>query len=204
MFSVMAGNHLEMLAAHYAVPSIGVILNSIHIRLDSPTEGCSLKHVGSKLLFYNLTSAATAKQALDSVGISIRLFSENTAIDFNILNGREIILGDISLKIGDERAPITLNYTSGTTDNLKRLVIHHCGAYLNSLGNVFNLGFKRLTKYLWTPPMLHCNEWYHTWAVTAAGGTNFCLDQANPALIVKALQEQEITHFSYAPLNVAG
>ena len=52
--------------------------------------------------------------------------------------------------------------------------------------------------------MLHCNEWYHTWAITAAGGTHFCLDQANPALIVKALQEQEIAHFSYAPLNVAG
>ena len=117
---------------------------------------------------------------------------------------REIRKNYINLKIGDERAPITLNYTSGTTDNLKRLVIHHCGAYLNSLGNVFNLGFKRLTKYLWTPPMLHCNEWYHTWAITAAGGTHFCLDQANPALIVKALQEQEITHFSYAPLNVAG
>ena len=125
-------------------------------------------------------------------------------IDSLVSKKDNFILGDISLKIGDERAPITLNYTSGTTDNLKRLVIHHCGAYLNSLGNVFNLGFKRLTKYLWTLPMLHCNEWYHTWAITAAGGTHFCLDQANPALIVKALQEQEITHFSYAPLNVAG
>jgi hypothetical protein len=55
--------------------------------------------VGSKLLLYNLTSAATAKQAIDSVGISIRLFSENPANDFNILNGREIILGDISLNL---------------------------------------------------------------------------------------------------------
>ena len=79
------------------------------------------------------------------------------------------------------------------------MVFHHRGAYLNALGNVLGLGFGRLTKYLWTLPMFHCNGWCHTWVITAAGGTHVCLDRVDPALIVKVLQEQGITHFSYAP-----
>ena len=35
--SVMAGNRPEMLAAHYAVPAAGVVLNSINTRRDSTT-----------------------------------------------------------------------------------------------------------------------------------------------------------------------
>ncbi|MGA0167667.1 MAG: AMP-binding protein, partial [bacterium] len=79
-------------------------------------------------------------------------------------------------------------------------VLHHRGAYLNSLGNVLALGFGKLTKYLWTLPMFHCNGWCHTWAITAAGGTHVCLDRVDPALIVQALHEQGITHFSCAPV----
>ena len=104
----------------------------------------------------------------------------------NILIVREISLGDLCLEIRDEWAPIALNYTSGTTDTLKGVVLHHREAYLNTLGNILGLGFGRLTKYLWTLPMFHCNEWCHTWAITAAGGTHVCLSLVDPALIVKA------------------
>ena len=48
--------------------------------------------------------------------------------------------------------------------------------------------------------MFHCNGWCHTWGITAAGGTHVCLDRVDPALIVQALHEQGITHFSCAPV----
>ncbi len=184
--SVMVGNRPEMLAAHYAVPSIGAILNSINTRLDSSKVGWILKHTESKLLLCDPTSAATAKQAAKSVGIPVEVFSENESDNLNILIVREISLGDLCLETRDEWAPIALNYTSGTTDTLKGVVLHHREAYLNTLGNVLGLGFGRLTKYLWTLPMFHCNEWCHTWAITTAGGTYVCLSLVDPALIVKA------------------
>ena len=79
--SVMVGNRPEMLAAHYAVPSIGAILNSINTRLDSSKVGWILKHTESKLLLCDPTSAANAK----SVGIPVEVFSENEYDNLNIL-----------------------------------------------------------------------------------------------------------------------
>ena len=83
----------------------------------------------------------TAKKAAESVGIPIQVFSENGSSGLDILHGANVNLTDISEQIKDEWAPIALNYTSGTTDNPKGVVLHHRGAYLNSLGNILALGF---------------------------------------------------------------
>src|SRR5690606_20667886 len=44
IISVMASNRPEMLAAHYAVPMIGAVLNTINTRLDVEAVGYILKH----------------------------------------------------------------------------------------------------------------------------------------------------------------
>ena len=144
----MATNRPEMLAVHYAVPSLGAVLNSINTRLDSTTVAWILKHTESKLLLCDPTSAGIAKQAAEKIGIPIQVFSENAEVGFNILTGTEIQLGDLSGSTKDEWASIALNYTSGTTDDPKGVVLHHRKAYLNFLGNVLALGCGKLTKYL--------------------------------------------------------
>ncbi|WP_279403397.1 AMP-binding protein, partial [Arthrobacter sp. JCM 19049] len=73
--------------------------------------------------------------------------------------------------MGDERAPICLNYTSGTTGKPKGVLYSHRGTYLNALGEAFHQQMDAHTRYLWTLPMFHCNGWCTPWAVTAAGGT---------------------------------
>ena len=161
-------------------------------QLDSETVGWILQHSESKLLLCDEHSSETAKKAAESVGIPIQVFSENGSSGLDILHGANVNLTDISEQIKDEWAPIALNYTSGTTDNPKGVVLHHRGAYLNSLGNILALGFGRSTKYLWTLPMFHCNGWCHTWAITAAGGTHVCLDRIDPGLIIQYLQDRKL------------
>ena len=75
--SVMAGNRPEMLAAHYAIPAAGAVLNSINTRLDSEAVGWILQHSESKLILCDEHSAETAKKAAENVGIPIQVFSEN-------------------------------------------------------------------------------------------------------------------------------
>src|SRR5581483_9749067 len=53
--------------------------------------------------------------------------------------------------------------------------------------------------YLWTLPMLHCNGWYFTWSVTAAGGTHVCLRKFDPAEVWRLLDEVGVTHLCGAP-----
>ena len=80
----------------------------------------------------NPTSAANAKQATKSVSIPVEVFSETTSDNLNILTGRQIHLGDLSLEIRDEWAIIALNHTSRSTATPKG-VLHHREAYLNVL-----------------------------------------------------------------------
>ena len=82
------------------------------------------------------------KKAAESVGIPIQVFSENGFSGLDILHGADVNLTDLSEQIKDEWAPIALNYTSGTTVNPKGVVLHHRGAYLNSLGNILALGLE--------------------------------------------------------------
>ena len=48
--------------------------------------------------------------------------------------------------------------------------------------------------------MFNCNGWFHTWAITAAGGTHVCLARIDAVLIVQCIQDQGITHFACAPV----
>ncbi|MBF9033732.1 AMP-binding protein [Rhodobacterales bacterium HKCCE2091] len=195
--SVMCPNRPEMLAAHYAVPALGAVLNSVNTRLDAAAVGWILGHSESRLLLADPTSAEVARSAAEKAGVPCETFGEDTMA---LLSGPDPAPFDLTAAVTDEWQPIALNYTSGTTGNPKGAVLTHRGAALNALGNVITLKLSRDTSYLWTLPMFHCNGWCHTWAVTAAGGVHVCLDRVEPAAIFDALDTAGITHMSCAPV----
>ena len=205
--SVMAGNRPEMLAAHYAVPMLGAVLNTINTRLDVDTIRYILDHSESRLIIADGACAEGAMEAARASGIALYQFiatgnsaavADAVPLDLLADDGISTAL-DLSA-IADEWQPICLNYTSGTTGQPKGVVYHHRGAYLNALGNVLALGLTSRSVYLWTLPMFHCNGWCHTWAVTAAGGLHVCLDRPDPALIFPAIGIHGVTHLSCAPV----
>ena len=81
----------------------------------------------------------------------------------------------------DERALLSINYTSGTTGRPKGVMYHHRGAYLQALAMVGHTGLTPSAVHLWTLPMFHCNGWCFPWAVTAAAATHVCLPKVEPA-----------------------
>lgn len=202
--SIMASNRPEMLAAHYAVPMLGAVLNTINTRLDAATVNYIVSHSGSRILIADPECTATAVEALPD-GTDLFVLPGKSgepvgckAIDILSEDGQEAGL-DLAA-IADEWQPICLNYTSGTTGKPKGVVYTHRGAYLNAIGNVLALGLGPQSTYLWTLPMFHCNGWCHTWAVTAAGGLHVCLDRPDPALIFSAIEKHAVTHLSCAPV----
>lgn len=192
--SVMLGNRPEMLAAHFAVPACGAVLNAINTRLSGEEVGYILDHCGSRLL---ICDADTAPQ-----DVSVQVLQLSSAPDAG--DGHDLFNGAVTawdpLWPDDETQAIGLNYTSGTTGRPKGVVITHRGAYLNALGNLMALGLNPGTRYLWTLPMFHCNGWCHTWAVTAAAGLHVCLDRVEPALILDQVAQWDVTHMCCAPV----
>ncbi|PWE54318.1 acyl-CoA synthase [Metarhizobium album] len=202
--SVMCPNRPEMLAAHYAVPMVGAVLNSINTRLDQASIAYILDHSGSKLMIADGSCLAIAETAAATAGVPLLLLSddgrERGENRLAVLEDTPVEPVDHRHAVIDEWQPICLNYTSGTTGNPKGVVYHHRGAYLNALGNVLALGLHQRSVYLWILPMFHCNGWCHTWAVTAAGALHVCLDRVDPVLIFEAIGKRNVTHMSCAPV----
>ncbi|WP_417426879.1 AMP-binding protein [Hoeflea sp.] len=201
--SVISRNRPEMLAAHFALPALGAVLNTINTRLDAEAIGYILRHSEARLLLVDEAVGASALQAAADAAVRIICLSDVAG------HGETpgLLSGEVDLEarlderaITDEWQPICLNYTSGTTGNPKGVVCHARGAVLNAMGNALSLGFGADTRYLWTLPMFHCNGWAHTWAVTAAGGTHVCLDAVEPATILDLVAKVGITHMSCAPV----
>jgi fatty-acyl-CoA synthase len=195
--SVLAPSSIAMLAAHFAVPMTGAVLNTINTRLDVDSVAYILNHAESRLLIADVAYRETVDRALEKTGRGCKVLWLGDQSFETLMSAAEPATAH---NIGDEWQPICINYTSGTTGQPKGVVYHHRGAFLNSVGNVMGLTFSKETVYLWVVPMFHCNGWMHPWAVTAAAGTHVCLDRVDPAEILRSLVEYGVTHLACAPV----
>ncbi len=144
--SVMLPNIPAMVEAHYGVPMLGAVLNTINTRLEAATIAYILQHAEAKVLITDREFAAQVGPAL------ARLEKRPLVIDVvdSLYTGLGEALGKVEyeefIAEGDphfdwtpptnESSAIALNYTSGTTGDPKGVVYHHRGAYLNAICNI--------------------------------------------------------------------
>jgi fatty-acyl-CoA synthase len=207
--SAMLPNVPAMLEAHFGVPMVGAVLNTINTRLDARTIAYILEHGEAKVLLTDREFAAAVGPALERIRRKPLVID----VDDALYQGPGERLGEIEYEAflqrgspdfawtlpADESAPIALNYTSGTTGNPKGVVYHHRGAFLESVGNIMMWPLPPRAVYLWTLPMFHCNGWCYTWAVTAMGGTHICLRRVDPPLVFSLIAQSRVTHMCGAP-----
>jgi fatty-acyl-CoA synthase len=207
--SAMLPNIPPMLEAHYGVPMVGAVLNTINTRLDADTVAYILEHAEAKVFITDRVFAPVTGPALR------KLKKKPLVIDVDdpLYTGPGERVGTIEyedfLKEGrpdfewslppSETDPIALNYTSGTTGRPKGVVYHHRGTFLESAGNIMAWAMPAHPVYLWTLPMFHCNGWCFPWSVTAMGGTHVCLRAVEPKQIFELIVEHRVTHMCGAP-----
>jgi fatty-acyl-CoA synthase len=207
--SVMLPNVPAMLDAHFGVPMLGAVLNTINTRLDARTVAYILEHGESAALITDREYAATVGPALKQLKRRLLVID----VDDPLYEGPGERLGAVEYEEflaqgspdfawtppADERQALALNYTSGTTGNPKGVVYHHRGAFLVAVGNILAWNLPPRAVYLWTLPMFHCNGWCYTWSVTAMAGTHVCLRKVDPALVFRLIPEHRVTHMCGAP-----
>jgi fatty-acyl-CoA synthase len=207
--SAMLPNVPAMIEAHFGVPMLGAVLNTINTRLDADTVAYILEHGEAKALITDRAFAAVVGPALKHLKRKLLVIDN----DDPLYTGPGDRLGEVEyedfLKGGDpafawsppadESAPIALNYTSGTTGRPKGVVYHHRGTFLETVGNIMAWPLPPRPVYLWTLPLFHCNGWCFGWSVVAMGGTHVCLRAVDPAAIFPLIVEHGVTHMCGAP-----
>ncbi|WP_300727930.1 acyl-CoA synthetase [Pseudomonas sp.] len=211
--AVMLPNIPAMLEAHFGVPMIGAVLNTLNVRLDAQAIAFMLEHGEAKVLITDREFHAVVREALSTlahpplvVDVNDPEYGEGSPVS---TLDYEAFLAEGDPQFAwqwpeDEWQAISLNYTSGTTGNPKGVVYHHRGAYLNSLGNQITWAMGHHPVYLWTLPMFHCNGWCFAWTVTALAGTHVFVRCVDPHKILALIHEHRVSHLCGAPIVLNG
>jgi fatty-acyl-CoA synthase len=212
--SAMLPNTPEMAEAHYAVPGINAVLNTLNTRLDAPLLAWQMNHCEAKVLLTDREFAPVVSEALrilrEQHGRTITVVdvcdSEYTGPGERVgTHEYEALLAahaPLAVLEGprDEWDAIAVSYTSGTTGDPKGVVTHHRGAYLNAVCNAATWTMPHFPRYLWTLPMFHCNGWCFPWTVAMLGGTHICLRKVEAQAILQAFRDEGADHYCAAPI----
>jgi len=212
--SVMLPNTPEMVEAHYAVPALNAVLNTLNTRLDAALLAWQMAHCEVQVLI-------TDREFAPVIGPALAILREQhgrTPVVIDVADSEYTGPGE---RVGgheyeallaaheplarldgpaDEWDAIAVSYTSGTTGDPKGVVTHHRGAYLNAVSNAATWTMPHFPRYLWTLPMFHCNGWCFPWTVGMLGGTHVCLRRVDAKNILAAMREHAVDHYCAAPI----
>ena len=212
--SVMLPNTPEMVEAHYAVPALNAVLNTLNTRLDAPLLAWQMNHCEAQVLITDREFAAVMAPALRALREQHGRSPVVIDVDDSEYRGPGERLGTLEYEAllaaheplpvlegpADEWDAIAVSYTSGTTGDPKGVVTHHRGAYLNAVCNAATWTMPQFPRYLWTLPMFHCNGWCFPWTVAMQGGTHVCLRRVEAQAILDAIREHGVDHYCAAPI----
>jgi fatty-acyl-CoA synthase len=192
--AVLAPNTHVLLEAHFGVPWAGAPLVAVNTRLAAGEVAYILEHSEAAVLVHDPVFDELVDDAFGRLAAPPKRIRAGTEYE-------ELLVGAEPLAVvpEDERALLSINYTSGTTGRAKGVMYHHRGAFLQALAMVGHTGLTPSAVHLWTLPMFHCNGWCFPWAVTAAAATHVCLPKVEPAGVWRLIREEGVTHLNGAP-----
>ena len=206
--ALLALNTHRALECYYAVPLAGGVLVPLNTRLTADDYRYIIGHCGARMLLVDPALSAAEQELAPQVHHNVIVLADRPLgaarwpaseplLRSAAPDGLEHIFDSIDGI--DEDAPITINYTSGTTAHPKGVMLTHRITALNALDLIIHGRITMDDVYLHTLPMFHVNGWGGVWAITAAGATHVCLPRAEPAKIVELVDAHGVTVACAAP-----
>jgi fatty-acyl-CoA synthase len=209
--AVLAENCVEIIEAHFAIPSVGACIVMLNPHLPCAEIEQLLEHCAAKVLIGDAAALAKLAKAWQPGSTQHHVVAvvreaehgDSAAFHYDVCLAREDGSRPLDQSIQAERSPIAINFTSGTTGRPKGVVYSHRGAYLHAMGQVLMAALSPRSRYLWTLPMFHVNGWGHMWACVAIGCSQTVIRikdiSQQPGSLTAVVDAARITHLAGAP-----
>ncbi len=195
-------NHSRHLTAWYGVVGMGGILHTINPRLFDDQLEYIANHAEDRVLFYDRAFTAIVER------MKPRWTTIEHYVCFDPAEGEQGFAqwieghsDNYTWVDGDERDPIGLCYTSGTTGNPKGVIYEHRSTMLHTLTeaipDLFNLTKRAVV--LPIVPMFHANAWGLPWAAPMVGCKMVLSADYRPDKMCALFREEKVTHSAGVP-----
>ncbi|MFC5677905.1 AMP-binding protein [Aeromicrobium endophyticum] len=187
--AVLSQNSARLLISFFGVSSWGRVLVPVNFRLARPEVDYILQQSGAEVL---LVDPELVHLVDPDLPVRTIVFGDTDDLLWNRT-------GEPRHWPGDESAPATINYTSGTTSKPKGVVLTHRNLWLNATTFGWHVGLNDDDVYLHTLPMFHANGWGMPYATSAMGVEQVVLRKVDGAEILRRVQRHGVTLLCAAP-----
>ena len=199
----------RFLEAFFAIPMMGVVLQTVNVRLSPEQIAYTIDHAGSSTLLVNdefVDLVQSILPQLSKVKRLVVLTDRETPVTgkLDFAGEYEELLAaaspDFDFPDFDENVQATTFYTTGTTGLPKGVYYSHRQLVLHAMAElaVFGLAakqgsFHRDDVYMPITPMFHVHAWGFPWAATLAGVKQVYPGRYDPALLIKLIKTEGVT-----------
>jgi fatty-acyl-CoA synthase len=193
--AIVSPNAARFLVTLFGVSAYGRILVPVNFRLNAEEVRYILAHSGSTVLLVDpeldgpLRDIPVTHRIVLGAASDPHLFLRPAAAP--------------KLRVADENATASINYTSGTTARPKGVQLTHRNCWLNAVTFGWHLGVSDRDVYLHTLPTFHCNGWGMPYAVTGMGVRQVIIRKIDGEEILKRIESEGVTILNCAPAVVA-
>jgi acyl-CoA synthetase (AMP-forming)/AMP-acid ligase II len=193
--AIVSPNAARFLISLFGVSVFGRILVPINFRLNVEEIRYIVEHSGASVLLVD----PELDEPLRGLRVTHRIVLGAASDPQLFLRAG----GTPKLRVTDENATVSINYTSGTTARPKGVQLTHRNFWLNAVTFGWHLAMTDRDVYLHTLPTFHCNGWGMPYALTAMGVRQVIVRKIDGEEILKRVEAEGVTLFNCAPAVIA-
>ncbi len=193
--AIVSPNAARFLVSLFGVSVFGRVLVPVNFRLNAEEIRYIIEHSGSSVLLVD----PELDESLRSIPVKHRIV-------LGAASDPQLFLRQGAtprLRVTDENATVSINYTSGTTARPKGVQLTHRNFWLNAVTFGWHLAMTDRDVYLHTLPTFHCNGWGMPYALTAMGVRQVIIRKIDGEDILKRVEAEGVTLFNCAPAVIA-
>jgi fatty-acyl-CoA synthase len=199
----------RFLEAFFAIPMMGVVLQTVNVRLSPEQVAYTIDHAGSSTLLVNdefVDLVQSILPQLSKVKRLVVLTDRKAPVTgkLEFAGEYEQLLAaaspDFDFPDFDENVQATTFYTTGTTGPPKGVYYSHRQLVLHAIAELAMFGlapkqgsFHRDDVYMPITPMFHVHAWGFPWAATLAGVKQVYPGRYDPALLIRLIKAEGVT-----------